>query len=247
MPRLLLTWLLVLIAVTVGAPGARAQNSAQADSLFKDGKRLMGEKSYAEACDAFEASYKLDPAVTTLVNHADCREKNAQYASAWGLFLEVDRQTRTDKQQAALNKTAKTRAAALEPRLSYLIINVPDESRIDGLSITRNGTVVDPLTWNRALPVDGGVYVIEGKAPGHEPWQTRVTVKDALDKQSVDVPKFKSAPTPDPVVDAGADAARRPAVAERPCPAGRAMTARHRACQVAARRRSGSPPSAPAA
>jgi hypothetical protein len=223
MTRLPLPLLLVLSLLGAVAPAAHAQNAAQADALFKEGKRLMGAKQFGEACSAFEASYKLDPAITTLVNHADCREKNAQYASAWGLFLEVDRQTRGDKKHAALNRTARDRATALEPRLSYLIINVPDDSRVDGLSITQNGQPVDALTWNRALPVDGGEYVIEGKAPGHEPWQTRVTVAPELDKQSVDVPKFKSVPAPEPVAGnggtgagGGADADEEPVPVDAP-------------------------------
>lgn len=187
--------LLTILCVLSFAPAAAAQSSsAEAEGLFKEGKRLMGEKKYAEACTAFEASQKKDPLTSTLVNLADCREKNGQIATAWGLFLEAERQTRGDKSQKALGKTARERAGKLEGRVSYLIINVPDDSRVDGLVITRNGEPVDELTWNRALPVDGGTYVIAGKAPGHEEWSTSVTVDAEKDKQSVDVPKFKSLP-----------------------------------------------------
>ena len=187
--------LLTILCCLSIAPAASAQSSsAEAEGLFKEGKRLMGEKKYAEACSAFEASQKKDPLTTTLVNLADCREKNGQIATAWGLFLEAERQTRSDKKQKALGKTAKERSGKLEGRVSYLIINVPDDSRVDGLVITRNGDPVDELTWNRALPVDGGTYVVAGKAPGHEEWSTSVTVEAEKDKQSVDVPKFKSLP-----------------------------------------------------
>src|SRR5688500_10146298 len=189
---------IVLVTLLFAAQTAHAQSGgAQAEQLFRDGKRLMGEKKYAEACESFEASQKLDPLPATLLNLADCREKNGQFASAWGLFLEAERQTRGDSSLKALSKTAKDRAAKLEPRVSYLIINVPDESRIDGMTITRNGEPVDQLTWNRALPVDGGEYVIEGKAPGHEPWSTRVTIDAEKDKGSVDVPRFKALPAPE--------------------------------------------------
>lgn len=185
----------VLVGVLATATSAHAQSrAAEAEQLFRDGKRLMGEKKYGEACAAFDASYKLDPLSTTLLNLADCREKNAQYASAWGAFLEAERMTRANAKDAPLNNTAKDRAAKLEPRLSFLIINVPDESRVEGLLISRNGVSVERASWNRAIPVDGGEYVIEGKAPGHEPWSTRVTLKAEQDKQSVDVPKFKALP-----------------------------------------------------
>jgi hypothetical protein len=190
--------LTILVSLSASSAAAAQSASAEAEGLFRDGKRLMGEKKYAEACAAFEASQNKDPLPTTLLNLADCREKNGQIASAWGLFLEAERQTKTDKKQKALAKTAKQRAGKLEPRVSYLIINVPDESRVDGLAITRNGEPVDELTWNRALPVDGGQYLIEGKAPGHEAWSTTVTVEAEKDKQSVDVPKFKTLPVPRP-------------------------------------------------
>jgi hypothetical protein len=185
--------LTILLALSPSVASAQSA-SAEAEGLFRDGKRLMGEKKYAEACAAFEASQNKDPLATTLLNLADCREKNGQIATAWGLFLEAERQTRSDKSQKALGKTARDRAGKLEPRVSYLIINVPDDSRVDGLVITRNGEPVDELTWNRAIPVDGGQYVIAGKAPGHEEWSTSVTVDAEKDKESVDVPKFKTLP-----------------------------------------------------
>ncbi|MCA9678923.1 MAG: tetratricopeptide repeat protein [Kofleriaceae bacterium] len=202
---------LALLSITAVAVPARAQKSAQADALFKEGKALMEQHDYAEACKAFAASNKVDPAVSTMLNLADCREKNLQLASAFGVFRDVERMTRDDRDQQALTDVARDRAAKLEPRLSYLIVNVPDESRVDGLTITRNGEIVDAATWNRALPVDGGEYVIEGKAPGHEAWSTKVTVKFENDKQSVDVPKFKELPIdPDAIGGGGGGALRGP-------------------------------------
>jgi hypothetical protein len=125
---------------------------------------------------------------------ADCREKNKQYASAWALFLQADSQTRSDPSKAVLNTTAKNRARALESKLSYLTINVPDESRIPELIVTRDGAPVDMAEWNRSIPADGGSHVIAGKAPGHESWATTITLRPEGDKQSVEVPKFKALP-----------------------------------------------------
>jgi hypothetical protein len=186
---------LALLALAT-APAAAQPASASAEQLFRDGKKLISEGRIAEACTAFDGSYRKDPLVSTLLNLADCREKNHQLASAWGHFLDADRLTRNDAAQAMLNQTAHDRASKLEGRLSFLIINVPDESRIDGLVVTRNGTDVDPAEWNRKSPVDGGSYTIEAKAPGHEPWSTTVRVGDELDRQSVDVPRFKALPEP---------------------------------------------------
>ena len=179
----------------IGLPAAAwGQASPQAEALFRDGKRLMKEGKLDEACTAFEGSERAEHNVATVLSLADCREKNHQYASAWALFLQADSQTRSDPTKAALNTTAKNRARALEPRLSYLTINVPDESRIAELAVTRDGAPVDPAEWNRSIPADGGSHVIAGKAPGHESWSTTVTLRPEGDKQSVEVPKFKALP-----------------------------------------------------
>jgi len=200
------------IAMPVVAWG---QASPQAEALFRDGKRLMKEGKLAEACGALEGSERAEHNVATVLSLADCREKNHQYAAAWALFLQADSQTRGDASKATLNTTAKRRAQALEPRLSYLTINVPDESRVPELVVLRDGAPLDPAEWNRSIPADGGAHVVAGKAPGHESWSTTVTLKPEADKQAVEVPKFKALPQIVNKVHAAADTERS---APRPAP-----------------------------
>jgi len=185
--------LAVVIGIALPAL-AWGQASPQAEALFRDGKRLMKEGKLAEACGALEGSERAEHNVATVLSLADCREKNHQYAAAWALFLQADSQTRGDASKAMLNTTAKRRAQALEPRLSYLTINVPDESRVPELVVLRDGAPVDPAEWNRSIPADGGDHVVAGKAPGHESWSTTVTLRPEADKQAVEVPKFKALP-----------------------------------------------------
>ncbi|HVV83416.1 MAG TPA: hypothetical protein VHE35_10110 [Kofleriaceae bacterium] len=203
--------LLLTLGLACALPHAAAAQvptaTIEAEQLFKEGKRLMAAGDYAQACEAFEGSLRQDPAVSTRLNLADCREKNQQYASAWGHFIAAAHDARGNLGESQMKQVAEARAAALEPRLSHLIINVADEARIDGLVITRNGEPVDPATWNRDLPVDGGTYVIAGKAPGYEPWSTTVTVHAAEDKQSVNVPRFASLAGPAAVTTADTGAA----------------------------------------
>jgi hypothetical protein len=187
------TVLALVIALAASASAVvHAQPAVEAEQLFREGKALRAAKKYDEACTAFEGSQRLGPSVSTLMNLADCRELNGQLASSWALFLEVVSTARKDDKLKVLADKAKQRADALEPRLSHLIINVPDESRIEGLVITRNDVVIDAATWNRAMPVDGGTYKITGKAPDHEPWSTEVTVAAEKETRSVDVPRFKA-------------------------------------------------------
>jgi hypothetical protein len=188
---------LCFAAIAAAAPSrAAAQASPEAEKLFRDGKALMKAGKLAEACSAFEASERSEHNVATVMSLADCREKNQQYASAWAGFLQADSQTRNEQSKAgaAINAVAKKRAAALENRLSYLTINVPDESRIEGLVVTRDDITIEPGAYNRAMPVDGGEHTIAGHAPGHEAWSTKITLDPENDKKAVEVPKFKELP-----------------------------------------------------
>lgn len=208
---------LACIAAAVAPATAAAQtNVAEAEKLFNEGIALMDKKEYATACAKFEASQKLDPVPSTLLNLANCREKNGQLASAWGHFLQVKMDTDGEKKWAQFNKTAIARAKALEARVSYMTINVPDDNRVPGLEITRNGEPVPPEKWNQELPIDGGNYEIVGKAPGHEAWSTTITVELEKDRESVTVPKFKEVLTP-PDEEPDVDQPERP-LPEAPAP-----------------------------
>lgn len=183
----------VALALIALSATAQAQSAgAQAEALFRQGRELMAAGKTAEACSAFAESQKLEPAVTTLVNLAGCREKNNQLASAWGLFLEAERQTRGGDPQ--LHSVAHDRAQKLEGRLSSLTITVPAESKVNGLELTRNGEAIDGATFGKTLPIDGDTYTIAAHAPGKKDWSTTVTIGAERDAKVVSVPKLQDAP-----------------------------------------------------
>ena len=193
---------MALAAVTAAHTAAHAQSStAQAETLFRQGKDLMSKGKIAEACAAFDASQKLDPTIATLLNQASCREKNGQLATAWGLFLDAERQSRSasDDSSRQLHQVATDHAAKLEPKLSTLTITVPAENRVGGLEILRNTERVDPGAWNKALPVDGGTYNISARAPGNAEWSSSITVGPDHDSKTIEIPKLKAAALQTPV------------------------------------------------
>lgn len=154
----------------------------------------MAAGKFAEACDAFEASQRADPAISTLLNEANCREKNSQLATAWGLFLEAERQTRaaTDPAVEPMHKSAAAHAEKLEPRLSSLTIKLRDELRISGLEITVDGRRVDTGALNKPLPIDGGPHAISARAPGRKTWTANASVEVEHDSKTVDIPKLEA-------------------------------------------------------
>jgi len=190
-----------LVVLAAASPRAFAQSaSVQAQSLFDEGRKLLQAGKLAEACAAFESSQKLDPAITTLLNLADCREQNHQLATAWGAFVDANRMAR-DKNNDKLAKVANNHAHKLEPRLSKLTITVPADRQVAGLEVLRGTEPVNPASWNHALPIDGGTYTITARAPGHAPWSATKTIKVESDAQSVEIPKLADAkPGAPPVV-----------------------------------------------
>jgi serine/threonine-protein kinase len=182
-----LAWSSVALAQPAGA---------QAEVLFRQGRDLMAAGKLAEACNAFEESQKLESAVATLLNLAGCREKLGQLATAWGLFLDAVRQTRsaTDAASRQFHDVAQAHAQKLEPRVSKLTINVPQQSQIDGLEIARGRDRISAAMWNRALPIDGGTYTITARAPGSSLWSTEVTVAAENDTKTVEIPDLRNLP-----------------------------------------------------
>lgn len=177
---------LVVLSSTVAMakPGA----SAQAEALFDDAKKLMAKKQFAEACDKFDSSQKLDPAITTLVNAADCREKNKQLATAYGLFLDAERQTRGDASAKQLHALAQSRAKKLEGRLSKLTIAVDGATaKLAGLVVKLDADPVLPGSFGTALPTDGGHYTITASAPHHAPFRQEFDLAVERDVRAVTI------------------------------------------------------------
>jgi hypothetical protein len=180
----------ILLAYAIAsAPylAAASPETARAKELFDKGRALMASGRFAEACEAFDASQKAAPATSTVFNQANCREKNGQLATAARIFGEAERATHgaVDAIGKRLNKVARERAAALEPRLSYLTINVDEQPA--GLMVRRNDVELDASDWNRPLPIDGGTYTVVARLAGRDVWKQTVIVGTASATASVTV------------------------------------------------------------
>jgi hypothetical protein len=164
---------------------------AAAEVLFKAGRALLEEEKYTDACAKFAESMRLDPALGTQLNLADCYEKMGRTASAWANWVEAATRARKAGQDNRV-KIAEDRAAALEPNLSRMTINVPFE--LEGLEVRRDGVLVGKAQWGTAMPVDPGEREIVATAPGKKPWKKRVKVGEANDQVEVEIGKLQNAP-----------------------------------------------------
>ncbi len=171
-----------------GAAPARAQ-SAEAEVLFRDGRKLIKAGKLAEGCDKIEASERLESSVGALLNLGDCREKLGELASAWAAFRKAEARAKHAGADEKRRAEARRRAALIEPRLLYLVLQV--ERPADGLVVRRDGAPVDAELWNTAVPVDPGTYEITAEATGRRPWRTVVPMDARLRRRVVSVPMLE--------------------------------------------------------
>jgi hypothetical protein len=125
-------------------------------------------------------------------------------ASAWGLFLDVAAAAESSGQRKR-ERAARQRAAALEPKLSRLRIDVVESA--PGMKIIRSGEEVGEGAWGTAMPIDPGTYQIEASAPEKHTWAGEVVVEKPGETASIQVPALHDlappvveAPAPEPEV-----------------------------------------------
>jgi hypothetical protein len=164
--RVKLGWLalLLLAALLVSARG-RADDSrdpAAAEELFRQGRAAAQKQDFTTACAKFRESNRLDPAVGTVFNIADCEEKLGRLATSWTLFQEVVQRLPSDDERRGI---ARDRARALEGRVPTLTIHLEPSSRSD-VVVRRDGVVLGAASLETALPVDPGEHTVIVEAPG---------------------------------------------------------------------------------
>jgi hypothetical protein len=203
LPRLAAFTSSIVATLSLTAAVAVAQPSdsrANADLLFTQARDLAAKGNYVEACPKFEASLRLDPALGTRLNLADCYEASGKVASAWAMFraaADVAKINHDPREQLA-----SRRATALEAKLPKLVIRI-DGTPTPGLTIVRSGAAIEPAMLGSATYVDPGRTVITASAPGFVDFTATVEAKVGESVEVV-VPPLKTVaattttPTPTP-------------------------------------------------
>jgi hypothetical protein len=181
-----------------------------AESLFREGKRLSGEKKFAEACPKFQESYKLDPGLGTLLNLATCHESEGKAATAWAEFSEAASQAKRqgDNDRAQL---AQDQMKALEPKLAHVSIGVAPAAVVPGLVVKFDTKELAQAAWGLQIPVDPGQHVVEASAPGKQSYSQTFETPAAATVLAVTVPALQDAPSAAPALPAPAAPASAPA------------------------------------
>ncbi|HMJ11894.1 MAG TPA: hypothetical protein VK524_10800 [Polyangiaceae bacterium] len=199
--RAALTALLFGIASLGVAESARSQpadaaSAAAAEVLFREGRKAADQGDHATACKKFHESNRLDPALGTRFNIADCEEKQGHLASAWTLFKEVGERLPASDDRRSI---ARRRAEQLEPRIPRLTLRLassaPAESRV-----FRGSVELGSASLGVALPLDPGEHEIAVRAPGRTPKTYQVRL-DEGQTQTLEVEAGPRSPRAAPVTE----------------------------------------------
>ena len=160
--------LFAFLAIAALPAIAHAQDSA--DVLFKEGRALLDQKKYDEACPKLAESQRIEPGAGTLVALALCHEGQGKTATAHR-ELEDAATTASIKGRDDLSNAAKKRANAMEPKLSKLVVRAESDVvlRCDG----------EGVKANEPFAVDPGEHKIEAFGKGRVPRSYTVRLANA--------------------------------------------------------------------
>ena len=144
------------LALVLWACPARADKVADAEALFNQAKELRDAGNYAQACPLFEDSQRLDPQLGTLINLADCYEKQGKWATAWARYkaaIEIAEKRGDDR--IGFVREGKER---VEPKVPKVVIRVTNDA--EGLTVQRGAVKLSDTMYGVELPVDPGVVPV---------------------------------------------------------------------------------------
>lgn len=166
--------LLVPLLIALGGEARAGEAEKQAQTLFMEAMKLMAKKQFAEACGKLAKSQELDPGMGTQFRLAECYEKLGRVASAYDQYTSVaDAAKNANKQDR--EALARRRAAALEPKVAKLTINIaPSVASLPGVEVTRDGAPLDRRLWGTPIPVDPGDHIVTVRAPSKKAFEDKV-------------------------------------------------------------------------
>lgn len=144
-------------ALLFAATPARAESKAEA--LFKRGKKLLAEKSYAAACEAFEESDQLEPGIGAKLNVARCFEEWGKLTKAMTWYK--DAETMATRAKDAREAKIKELISALDVDIPRLTIKVPAKADLEGAGVKLDGTPVESRTFGTAILLDPGPHEVQ--------------------------------------------------------------------------------------
>lgn len=145
--------------------------TTRADALFQEGKLLMEQAKFVEACDKLAESDALDPAIGTLGLLATCHEQQGRLATAWREYNQTA--TRAEAVGDERGAFARERAKAIEPQVPKLLVRfvIVDPNSV----VLRSGVRLQAEELGVPTPIDPGTYEIVVRYPDKPEFRATVT------------------------------------------------------------------------
>lgn len=166
---------------------ARSQ-SALAEALFQEGKALLEHGNLPSACAKLSESFRVEPALGTLLNLAVCHEREGKTASAWSEYADAlalaERSSEAERAQFARLRVEELRERV--PRLQLRIL----EPQLR-LQIKLDDRVLGDGAWDSAIPLDPGAHRLEVTALARKRWVTTFDLANDSGTRVLEVPPLE--------------------------------------------------------
>lgn len=180
-----LVLLALLLALFVKTSSALAVSNPAAEALFDRAREAMDAGDYTTACEQFRESDRLEPAVGTRFNLANCEEKRGRLATAWTLYRSVvnDLEPGDDRRPFA-----EARVKALAERVPHVTL-VPRGEPADDVVVQIGELELTSGSFNVALALDPGTHQVEVRRPGAEAQALELVLEEGESRELVfDIP-----------------------------------------------------------
>jgi tetratricopeptide (TPR) repeat protein len=175
---------LALLAFTTAARADGPGDARLAQALFDEGRNLMEQKKFAEACPKLKESQRLDPGGGTLLNLASCHAGEGKTALALDEFREAlstaTKDGRKDREQIARSNIEK-----LEREVPRVTVIVPHP--VSGIEVRLDNTPLVQAAWGVGMPVDPGSHTVMATATGYQGVKVLIDVRPG-ERKVVEVP-----------------------------------------------------------
>lgn len=186
-----LVGLALALAASRDARADPAATKAQADALFREGRRAAARGDWPGACAKFGESQRVDPSTGTLLNLGDCEDHQGHLTVARNYFKDAIRELGPSDPRLA---RARARLASLDERMPRLTVDLPADAPV-GTSVLRDGAPLAAADLGVAVPVDPGAHSLVVVSPGRPDHQQDVALGEA---QALRVTATPSPPVPPP-------------------------------------------------
>lgn len=193
-----------LSLLVAGTASAQPAGDTTAEAVFEQGLQKLEAGDFDAACPLLARAVELSSteALGGMLTLAECYEKTARPASAWGLYKRVAARAGSTGETARA-ETARAAAARLEPTLPRIAFKTPPDAPAD-LAVLRGKERIPADVWSVPVPFDPGEITLVFEAPGRAQARKTVTVPQGPSEIVVEAPALapasgSSAPSGPPV------------------------------------------------